>query len=57
MPGHPETSSASAGNDGLTPARISSRDLLGGNERLIIDHGGETYYLKRTRQGKLILTK
>lgn len=35
----------------------SSRDLLGDGDRLLIEHAGETYVLRLTRQGKLILTK
>ena len=38
-------------------AAISSRDLLAGRRKLIIDHEGEIYRLSLTRQGKLILTK
>jgi hemin uptake protein HemP len=37
--------------------RCTSRDLLGSTDRLLIEHGGETYVLRLTRQGKLILTK
>lgn len=39
------------------PRRIDSRDLFGEAVVLLIDHGGETYSLRRTRLGKLILTK
>lgn len=42
----------------LTPApRIESTALLGPHQEIDILHGGETYRLRRTRQGKLILTK
>lgn len=34
-----------------------SRTLLNGNDRLWIEHNGERYTLRVTRQGKLILTK
>lgn len=34
-----------------------SRDLLCGGSTARIDHGGERYTLRVTRQGKLILTK
>ena len=34
-----------------------TRDLLGGGNELRIEHNGEIYTLRQTRQGKLILTK
>jgi hemin uptake protein HemP len=37
--------------------RTSSRALFRGGEVLLIEHSGETYTLRQTRQGKLILTK
>ncbi len=44
-----------------TPAphvpRIDSRELLRGGREVVIVHGGEEYRLRRTSQGKLILTK
>lgn len=36
---------------------LESSALLGAREEVLISHGGETYRLRRTRQGKLILTK
>ena len=36
---------------------LSSSDLLQGATEIRIDHGGEMYRLRQTRQGKLILTK
>jgi hemin uptake protein HemP len=36
---------------------VSSHELLGRQRHLQIDHGGERYVLRITRQGKLILTK
>jgi hemin uptake protein HemP len=39
------------------PARASSGALLGPRGELIIEHAGEEYRLRRTRNGKLILTK
>ncbi|WP_026289678.1 hemin uptake protein HemP [Thioalkalivibrio sulfidiphilus] len=49
-----ETGESLAGS----PARVvSSHELLGRQRRLQIDHGGERYVLRVTRQGKLILTK
>jgi hemin uptake protein HemP len=35
----------------------TSEALLGGEGRLTIHHGGESYQLRLTRQNKLILTK
>jgi hemin uptake protein HemP len=37
--------------------RISSRELLGGQRVLVIQHNQEEYRLQVTRSGKLILTK
>lgn len=42
----------------LPPAvRVSSRTLFGSAAVVLIEHEGETYSLRRTRLGKLILTK
>jgi hemin uptake protein HemP len=38
-------------------ASVSSHRLLGAEGRLLIEHRGEHYTLRLTRQGKLILTK
>jgi hemin uptake protein HemP len=37
--------------------RLSSRDLFDGDQEILIDHAGQEYRLRITRQGKLILTK
>jgi hemin uptake protein HemP len=37
--------------------KIQSRDLLQGGNLLLIEHGGEHYYLRMTRNNRLILTK
>jgi hemin uptake protein HemP len=37
--------------------RISSQELLGATGQVDIAHDGEVYRLRRTRLGKLILTK
>ncbi len=37
--------------------RVQSRDLLQGNSLILIEHGGDRYYLRMTRNNKLILTK
>ena len=39
------------------PRCVSSATLLGSDGLLIIDHNGERYTLRRTRAGRLILTK
>ena len=36
---------------------ISSEALLGPQQRIIIHHQNEEYHLRRTKNGKLILTK
>ncbi len=36
---------------------ISSQDLFQGRQEICIKHAGQTYRLRITRQGKLILTK
>ncbi|HEY6942879.1 hemin uptake protein HemP [Dokdonella sp.] len=43
----------------ITPraARISSSTLLAGGRELVIDHAGQEYHLRLTRNDKLILTK
>lgn len=42
---------------GKMPRTISSRDLLGGERRVIIRHEQDDYRLQVTATGKLILTK
>lgn len=39
------------------PEEIDSQLLLGSDKRVLIRHCGQTYELRETRQGKLILTK
>jgi hemin uptake protein HemP len=41
----------------LAIARTTSQQLLGQRGELIIAHDGHEYSLRRTRNGKLILTK
>ncbi len=43
--------------DPTGPARIDSRDLFGAAQELLIQHQAQTYRLRITAQGKLILTK
>lgn len=38
-------------------ARFDSHALLRGHREILIEHGGETYRLRHTRNDKLILTK
>lgn len=45
---------------GATPVsrpRIQSAELFGSAREVLIEHGGEEYRLRLTRQDKLILTK
>lgn len=50
-----------AANPGITPPRnlpkVRSRDLLRDNNLIMIEHDGDLYYLRMTRNNKLILTK
>ena len=39
------------------PRPLDSAQLFNGREEIQIVHGNDTYRLRRTRQGKLILTK
>ena len=36
---------------------LSSEELLDGRTEVMIEHNGDLYRLRHTRQGKLILTK
>ena len=39
------------------PRTVRSEELMAGARGLVIVHNGETYHLRITRNGKLILTK
>lgn len=39
------------------PFTLDSRDLFRRHTQVLIRHGSDTYVLRLTRQGKLILTK
>lgn len=39
------------------PRRLTSAELMGQGQELVIQHAGFDYRLRITRQGKLILTK
>jgi len=54
-PPQPATPGDRAGLAG--PRRVASRELFGESAVVLIEHQGETYSLRRTRLGKLILTK
>ncbi len=41
----------------VPPRPLVSAELFGNRDEILIAHDGETYRLRRTRQGKLILTK
>ncbi|HEY3301352.1 MAG TPA: hemin uptake protein HemP [Methylophilaceae bacterium] len=41
----------------LALPRVSSEILFSGSQQLVIEHAGEEYQLRITKQGKLILTK
>lgn len=40
-----------------TPPRVDSGQLLRGHRTVEIEHGGQRYQLRVTRENKLILTK
>jgi len=42
---------------GIVPRTLDSAELLHGDKEVLIRHGSETYRLRLTRQGKLILQK
>ena len=39
------------------PPHVDSRRLLGGGRELVIEHAGQHYHLRLTRNDRLILTK
>ncbi|MDP1606078.1 MAG: hemin uptake protein HemP [Rhodocyclaceae bacterium] len=43
--------------DGKMPPILESRQLFGNTREVLIRHGTETYRLRQTQAGKLILTK
>jgi hemin uptake protein HemP len=52
-----DASTAGGRADRAAPRRLLSRDLLADAQEVIIEHQGETYRLRCTSKGKLILTK
>ncbi|MBX3671969.1 MAG: hemin uptake protein HemP [Burkholderiales bacterium] len=57
LPTQDREAPAPAGAPAAGPVRIASRALFGDASLVLIEHEGETYSLRRTRLGKLILTK
>lgn len=58
--GSHEKESSSGDSTDVVPAKqrtLDSRDLLQGAKEILISHHGETYRLRETRNGKLILGK
>ncbi len=43
--------------EAAAPRRVDSAELLKGERRLLIVHGGAEYRLQVTKNGKLLLTK
>ncbi|MBP6096048.1 MAG: hemin uptake protein HemP [Methyloversatilis sp.] len=52
-----EVPAATATTPPVEPPVLDSVQLLGGRKQIAILHDGETYSLRLTRNGKLILTK
>lgn len=53
-----EVTSGSTAGDGITGSRtVRARDLIGGDKILRIEHEGQIYTLRITRNDRLILTK
>lgn len=52
-----QASAASGRPPKAAPRRLSSRELLGDAQEVIIEHEGDDYRLRCTSKGKLILTK
>ena len=48
---------ATAPGQGAGKREYASRDLLGDDREVVIRHGAETYRLRLTGSGKLLLTK
>ena len=48
---------ASAGNATADRVTVASERLFDGRDLVLIEHEGATYRLRKTRLGKLILTK
>lgn len=53
----PSAAAPGGGPSPSAPRRIESTELLAGANEVLIAHGAETYRLRLTRSGKLILHK
>ncbi len=47
----------SPGQPASPPSSIQGEQLFKGRQEILIDHNGDTYRLRITKNGKLILTK
>jgi hemin uptake protein HemP len=56
-PIHQPPSAPSDPSGGASRRRLASSDLFGSVQEILIEHAGQEYRLRITRQGKLILTK
>lgn len=54
---HPQSSLPAAPARPAPASHIRAEDLLRDRRMLVIEHAGERYLLRLTRNGKLILTK
>ena len=54
---NPKTTNATMTPNDITPRKVSSHELLQGENKIIISHAGTQYILQTTRSKKLILTK
>ena len=53
----PKTDASQKASSPQPVRRIASQTLLGPDGKLIIDHDGQEYLLRKTQAGKLLLTK
>jgi hemin uptake protein HemP len=53
----PRADATAPATTGTARRAISSAEILRGHDAIDIEHNGRIYQLRRTRQGKLILTK
>lgn len=44
-------------NNAVMPLRLKSQEIFKQQNNVVIEHEGEEYHLKLTKQNKLILTK
>lgn len=55
--GDPKAVQGGSGNKDIDAPTIPSQAMFGQGREIVILHDGQTYYLRITRQNKLILTK